>query len=84
VGIYDVAGKEINLVAWSGSGPPIDPRSTSDPRPQMMTIVLDPAGALTGFLGAAKEGTDPLGVEDQQRLEGCVQILAPFWGWVVP
>ena len=45
----------------------------------MMTTVLDPGGAITGFVGVA---SDPLGAEDRGRIEECVRALAPFWGWV--
>jgi hypothetical protein len=83
VGVYDVTGQELGLIAWSGSGPPIDPRSDlPGGRSEIMTVVLHPAGGLAGFLGAAN--TNALGVEDQRRLEDCVRSLAPFWGWPVP
>jgi hypothetical protein len=85
VGVFDVTGKVIDLVAWSGNGPPIDPRSLDHPgRSEMLAIVLGPAGGLAGFLGAAKDPPDSLGAEDQQRLEDCVRALAPLWGWDVP
>lgn len=85
VGVYDVTGQEIGLIAWSGSGPPIDPRSNlASSRSQVLTVVLHPAGDIAGFLGAANDPPNALDVEDQQRLEDCVRSLAPFWGWPVP
>ena len=85
VGVYDVTGKEIGLIAWSGPGPPIDPRSNlPGSRSEMMTTVLHPAGGIAGFLGAAKDRSDALGAEDRQRLEECVRSLAPFWGRPAP
>jgi len=85
VGVYDVVEPEITLIAWSGSGPPIDPRSSlPSSRSQMMTIALHPAGGIAGFLGVANDPSNALGVEDQRRIEDCVRSLAPFWGWPAP
>jgi hypothetical protein len=85
VGVYDQAGNEIGLVAWSGSGPPIDPRSNlPSGRSEMMTVVLHPAGGIAGFLGAANDLSNALGPEDQRRLEDCLRSLAPFWGGPAP
>jgi len=110
VGIYDVRDDAIQVLAWSGPGPPAFPRLhtgqglcgatvqskqtthvgdvTRDPRylttlsttrSEIVTPVLDAAGAVMGLLDVESDLPEAFGLQDRSCLEECARALAPLW-----
>jgi len=111
VGLYELSGDAIQVVAWSGPGAPAFPQFhssqglcgatvrsrqtthvgdvTRDPRylttlnttrSEIVTPVLDAAGAVLGLLDVESDLPDAFGPEDRSCLEACARSLAPLWG----